>query len=253
MHILKKLVLITILSLTIAACTASPQIPASGVEDVTATSAPAMPAETLPTDTPAADMGATSTPAATTDMPVEVSAGGVTYGLVPERSEANYRITEQLANNDLPNDAVGKTSAMSGSITIRADGTIDTATSQFTVDLSTLTSDRDMRDNYVRRNILDTTQYPEAVFVPTAITGLSMPFPESGSVNFQVTGDLTIKDVTHPVTWDVTGEVANGEATGKATTSFTFETFNLPQPSVPIVLSLEDNIILEVMVTLTAK
>ena len=65
-----------------------------------------------------------------------------------------------------------------------------------------------------------------------------------------MTGDLTVRDVTKPVTWDVTGTIENGQATGTATTSFTFSEFNLTQPRVPVVLSVEDNIKLEVDLTL---
>jgi hypothetical protein len=55
--------------------------------------------------------------------------------------------------------------------------------------------------------------------------------------------------VTKPVTWNVTGSVQNGQATGVATTTFTFEDFNLPQPRVPVVLSVVDSITLEVDLT----
>jgi polyisoprenoid-binding protein YceI len=78
--------------------------------------------------------------------------------------------------------------------------------------------------------------------VPTRISGLIFPIPQSGPVSFQLTGNLTIRDVTRPVTWEVTGSITSGEATGTATTSFTFEDFNLPQPKVPVVLSVVDKI-----------
>jgi len=110
-----------------------------------------------------------------------------------------------------------------------------------------------MRDGYVSRAILQTNKYPQVVFVPTAATGLPTTLPTSGNVTFKVTGNLTIKDVTKPVTWDVTGSVTNGEATGTATTTFTFEDFNLPQPRVPVVLSVVDKITLNMKVDLKPK
>jgi protocatechuate 3,4-dioxygenase beta subunit/polyisoprenoid-binding protein YceI len=174
----------------------------------------------------------------------------VQYVIVPEESEARYRITEQLANLSLPNDAVGVTRQISGAVVLNLDGSIDTANSQLTVNLASIASDRGNRDNYVRRNVLKTDQYPNAVFVPAAVTGLPSPLPESGEVNFQVTGDLTLLTVTRPVTWNVTGTINGDQAVGQATTSFTFADFNLTKPSVPIVLSVEDEIRLEVDVTL---
>jgi polyisoprenoid-binding protein YceI len=112
-----------------------------------------------------------------------------------------------------------------------------------------------MRDNFVRRNVLQTSQYPDATFVPTQVSGLAWPLPQSGPVTFKLTGDLTIRDVTKPVTWDVSGNIQNGQnaqASGLATTSFKFEDFNLQQPQVPVVLSIVDNITLEVDVALQA-
>jgi polyisoprenoid-binding protein YceI len=114
--------------------------------------------------------------------------------------------------------------------------------------MATLQSDSAMRDGYLRRAILQTSQYPTATFVPTKLIGVD-PLTASGPVKFQVTGNLTIKDVTKPVTWDVTGSIQNGQATGVATTTFTFEDFNLPQPRVPVVLSVKDSITLEVDLT----
>ncbi|MBE0699273.1 MAG: YceI family protein [Anaerolineaceae bacterium] len=248
MKIFQRFLLIAVLALTLAAC-ASPQIPASGTEKVTI-----VPSQTTTVEaTKSTGLRATETslPAVAENQDSGSSTAEVgVYVLIPEKSKASYRITEQLVNNDLPNDAIGTTSGISGSIKLLADGTVDKENSKITVDLSKLQSDRSMRDNYVRRNILQTAQYPEAVFVPVEIKGLSNPIPQSGSVSFQVSGDLTIRDVTKPVTWDVTGEIVNGEATGKATTNFAFADFDLTQPKVPVVLSVEDKIILEVEVAL---
>jgi polyisoprenoid-binding protein YceI len=204
--------------------------------------------------------GATSTataaqpPAVTAATPPSTvgsspSASGVKYVLVPEKSEASYAVREQLAGRDFPNDAVGRTNAIEGSITLNPDGTVNPA-SRFTVDLSTLVSDSPMRDNYIRRNTLKTDQNPLAVFVPTQISGLAGGIPQEGPVTFQVLGDLTINNVTKPVTWDVTGTISAEEAAGTATTNFTFGDFNLSQPRVRSVLNIVDKITLNVSVTL---
>ncbi len=184
-----------------------------------------------------------------TATPAGSSGVGIKFVIDPAKSEVSYAVREQLARLSLPNDAIGKTNAVSGSIALKPDGTLDSANSKITVDLSTLKTDESMRDNYVRRNILQTDQYPQATFVPTQISGLPAAIPQSGSVAFQVTGDLTIRDVTKPVTWDVTGTVNNGVATGTATTSFTFGDFNLTIPRVSVVLSVVDKITLNANVT----
>jgi polyisoprenoid-binding protein YceI len=177
------------------------------------------------------------------------AAGAIVY-TVASSSFAQYRVREQLAGVSFPTDAVGKTTQISGSVTVNPDGTIDPAHSKIVVDLSTLQSDRSMRDNFVGRNVLNTSQYPDAVFVPKQITGLTFPLPQSGNASFQLAGDLTVRDVTKPVTWDVTGTLSPNQATGTATTSFTFEDFDLNQPRIGMVLSITDKITLEVTITL---
>jgi polyisoprenoid-binding protein YceI len=171
---------------------------------------------------------------------------GTKYVLVPSKSEASYTVREQLARLKFPSDAIGTTNSITGSITILPDGSIDSAQSKFTVDVSTLKTDQEMRDNFVRRAVLHTDQYPTAVFVPTKVTGLPTSLPQNGDLAFKVTGDLTIQNVTKPVTWDVTGTIKNGEASGKATTSFTFEDFSITPPHISIVLSIVDKINLSV-------
>jgi polyisoprenoid-binding protein YceI len=159
---------------------------------------------------------------------------------------ARYRVREQLANVSLPSDAVGRTSAVSGAIVINADGSIASDQSKVSVDITGLKSDRSQRDRYLQNNVLQTSKYPAAEFVPTSVTGLPSPLPTSGAVAFQLTGDLTVHGVTKSVTWDVTATAADGkDLTGTATTSFTFADFGLTQPRVPVVLSVEDTIRLE--------
>ena len=233
LHVMKALTLGMVALVVLAACApvaTSNQIPTAG-------------------STAAAQANLTATSGSSSAGSSE-GGSGVKYVLVASKSEASYSVREQLARLNFPSDAIGKTSNISGSITITPDSKIDSANSKFTVDLSSLQTDQAMRDNFVRRNVLQTDQYPDAVFVPTQVSGLPATIPQSGSVNFQVTGNLTIRDVTKPVTWDVTGSIANGEATGMATTSFTFEDFNLTQPHVSVVLSVVDKITLTVKVDL---
>ncbi len=165
--------------------------------------------------------------------------------LVQDRSDARYRVGEQLAGIDLPSDAVGTTSSVEGSIAVAGDGKIDTQSSEFRVDLTTLATDSERRDNYVRRRTLEVEEYPEAVLIPLRFIGLSFPMAQSGSVTFQLETNLTLHGVTQPVAWTVTADLSPSLVTGVATASFPFETFDLTKPSVARVLSVADEIRLE--------
>ena len=210
----------------------------------------ALPAVTA-VPSPAATVAPSPTKASTAPPPTAVTTGGdsssnsIHLVLVPDKSQASYRVREQLANLSFPSDAVGSTRDFSGTIAIKPDGTIEPSESKFVVNLATLTSDRSQRDGFIKRAVLQTSEYPTAIFVPTQITGLASPLPQSGDVAFKLIGDLTIRNVTKQVTWDFTGKIQGNELTGQATTAFTFDTFNLTQPRVPVVLSVENNIKLE--------
>lgn len=205
-----------------------------------ACSAPAAAPVPAPTATVAAP------PVVATLPPNNPSSGDqLRFVVIPEDSQARYRVREQLANRDLPNDAVGATNIISGTLVIDANGNLVPGGSRFVIDVSTLASDSSRRDGYLANNVLQTSQYPNVTFVPTAIQGLPSPLPASGEGTFEMTGDLTIRDVTRPATWAITLRRDGDTLTGQATTSFTFADFNLPQPRVPILLSLQDLIKLE--------
>ena len=63
-------------------------------------------------------------------------------------SKAEYRVREQLARLNFPNDAIG-TTGLSGSLVIGGDGSFP-AGSKLTVDLRALKSDEDRRDAWLR-------------------------------------------------------------------------------------------------------
>lgn len=168
-----------------------------------------------------------------------------TWVLVADRSEALYRVREQLAGIDLPSDAVGSTSSVLGSIVVADDGTIDTQRSEFRVALATLATDSDRRDNYVRTRTLEVEQYPEAVLIPLRFSGLPFPLPQSGTVEFQLEADLTLHGATETIAWTVTADLSPSTITGVATASFPFQLFDITKPSVARVLSVEDTIRLE--------
>jgi polyisoprenoid-binding protein YceI len=160
-------------------------------------------------------------------------------------NEARYRVREQLIGHDLPNDAVGVTQAVSGEILFAEDGTVISDGSKLTIDVTDIKSDQSRRDNYVRNRLLETAKFPTVVFEPTFIRGAPKILPTSGSTAFSLLGNLTVKGVTRPATWFVSAKFSPTNVTGTASTEFTFADFGIPQPSVPVLLSVADTIKLE--------
>jgi len=178
-------------------------------------------------------------------LPAATKAAAYRFVTGAEGNSARYRIREQLVGVDFPNDAVGETKNVSGVISADKKGNLIPAESKFIVDVSNLTSDKDRRDGFVKRRVLQTDQFPTVTLVPTKITGVSTPLPTSGTKNFTLIGDLTVRGVTHPTTWNVTAQFQPNGFKGKAATSFTFKDFAIDQPRVPVVLSVADTIKLE--------
>ncbi|MCH8184790.1 MAG: YceI family protein [Chloroflexi bacterium] len=160
-------------------------------------------------------------------------------------SVARYRVKEELARVSVPGDAVGETPDVVGAIVFSADGSVQPG-SKIVVDLRTLRSDEARRDNFLRRNSLESNRFPLAEFVIREVSGLSWPLPESGETGFQLHGDMTLHGVTAPLTWDVIANFGPEGITGRATTRFQFGDFDMSKPSLFFIISVEDDMRLEV-------
>jgi polyisoprenoid-binding protein YceI len=171
--------------------------------------------------------------------------GRIRLKLAPEGNEARYRVNEQLARLTLPTDAVGATSAIQGGIVLERDGKIVADSSHITIDLTTLKSDSDRRDGFVKRNTFQTDQFPNAVIALRELRGIKFPLPTSGTASFQLVGDVTVHGVTKPTLWNVTATFAGNKVTGSAKTAVKFGDFNMTIPKVGSVLSVQDSIRLE--------
>jgi polyisoprenoid-binding protein YceI len=161
-------------------------------------------------------------------------------------SAARYRVREQLVGHDLPNDAIGETKNVTGSIAFDSSGKVIREASKFSVDARSFVSDRDRRDGFVRGRLLEASEYPTVVLIPTEVRGAGLPVPTSGNRAIEVVGDLTVRGVTRTTIWKGTAQFSAGKITGSAATSFTFDDFQMEQPSVPVLLSVADTIRLEI-------
>jgi len=182
---------------------------------------------------------------------------------IAEGSRVFYRVREQLVGINFLNDAVGVSEGISGAIVVAPDGTVDVSQSRLVLDLATFSSDQARRDNFIRTRVFEIAQVggcqpdcvlhePEAVFTPRTVSNSPLP-PENVEtffpiVGFELSGDLTLHGVTKQITWEVlaTYNSEEGLVEGKAQTSFTFSTFDLTKPALPFLLTVEDEIRLEI-------
>ena len=166
--------------------------------------------------------------------------------IIAEGTIARYLVNEQLARQKLPNDAIGETTNVNGQLIFNIDGSLDPSRSTITVDLTSLKSDSSRRDGFIRENTLETDNFPTAKLVIKDFSGLPWPLPNSGESTFKLIGDMTLHGITTELIWDATAQFRDKMVIGSAKTNFTFATFNIEIPKVFIVLSVEDNIRLEI-------
>ena len=160
------------------------------------------------------------------------------------------RVREQLVALPAPSDAVLTTSAISGVVALTRDGRITSETA-LQVDLSMLQSDEARRDNYIKRETLEVSRYPTADLVVIGSRGLPEPLPASGEWKFALVSDVRVHGTTHEVTWDITGQRVGRELRATARTTVRFGDFGLVRPSVAAVLSVQDEIRVEVLLRAT--
>ena len=235
------------LALLVTACGTGSEPDDSGdgrVDSPTATTTEtAVPTVSTPDATPTAVEEAV-TPESGGSVDIETPSGGLSATL-QEESMARYLIREELAGVELPFDAMGETSEVSGAFTFSADGEIVPESSRIVLNAASLRSDEENRDRYISRNAIQTATYPEIVFVATSVDGLAWPLPSSGEAEFTINGDLTVREVTRRVAWQTVATFDGTGVAGTARTNFTFGEFEMEVPDLFFIVSLEDNIRLE--------
>ena len=165
--------------------------------------------------------------------------------IVQDGTTARYIVGEQLALQSIPSNAVGETSDVTGVIVFNEDGSVLTDASIITVGVNSLRSDESRRDGYLRRNSIQTSRFPDAIFAINGTEGLAWPLPTEGIVSFTLLGDMTIRDVTRPVTLEVDAEFTGDSFIAIASTIITFDQFDMSKPRLAFILGVEDEIRLE--------
>jgi polyisoprenoid-binding protein YceI len=172
-------------------------------------------------------------------------AGVIRFTIVPSRSQATIRVREQVAGIPAPGEAVLTTRAFSGSLVLLADDTFATG-SLIAVDLDTLKSDSDLRDEWIKLNTLQTRAYPRAEFVVARVSGVPLPLPAEGEWTVRIEGTMRIHGVERPLTWDLRAMRSSGEIRVRGETAFRFGDYGMAVPANRLILSVVDDVRIEI-------
>ncbi len=215
--------------------------------------------QSTPTAEPAAAAPAAEAPSQGSG---EAVSGQRTFVIVPAESKASYLVDEEFFAGALDKlgiaaglaDVVGSTQEIEGQITLNLDNLVEAlGENTFTVKMNTLQTNRDDRDKWIRENGLRFNDYPLATFTATSIEGAPASYNDGDEVSFKLAGDLTIRDVTQPATFDVTATLAGDTLTGVATTRTQMSSFGIEPPNFANTLTVADEFGIEVQFTAKAQ
>jgi polyisoprenoid-binding protein YceI len=181
-----------------------------------------------------------------------------TFVIVPAESRASYLVNEEffggaLAKLGIPAglaNVVGSTQEIEGRFQLNLDDLSSAlGENSFTVRVNTFTTDQNDRDQWIRRDGPRFNNFPVATFVATAIEGAPAEYIEGQEVSFKLIGDLTIRDITRPTTFDVTASLRGDALTGVATTRLLMSDFGIDPPNFANTLTVADEFGIEVQIT----
>ena len=200
-------------------------------------SEPAAPEPTLPSS---ATEPAEPAEPAVQEMPAPGQVENVVF-VIGEGSEATFTVNEKLARLELPNDAVMRTGNLSGNVYL------DGQASVIEINLHSLTSGQSRRDGYVRDRMFPND--PVATFTVPDLGSLPEPIAVGESITRQVEGQLSIRGITKPVTFEVVARLDPEALFILGRTSFTWDELEIPPPNIPSRIQVNDEVRVEVLLS----
>ena len=163
-------------------------------------------------------------------------------------TEARFSIYEDLRGE--PFTVVGVTTEVVGRVRVDPSDLSRSEMGEILINARTFATDSSNRDRAIRGPILAAEQYEFITFRPAEITGLSGAAEDGGEYTFSVAGELTVREITRPVTFAVVARwSAEGRLEGSASATVLRSDFELAVPSVPFVANVGDEVGLELAFT----
>jgi polyisoprenoid-binding protein YceI len=148
-------------------------------------------------------------------------------------SVAGYRVREKLAFLPAESDAVGRTSAITGTATFAQSGqVVSVRAASFTVDVLKLKSNEAMRDQHIQTIGIQSATYPTATFVLSSPLTLPASALSGEVVHTSVTGVFNIHGASRRETVPLEMRLSNSEIQAVGSLTFPWSEFNMTAPTV---------------------
>jgi polyisoprenoid-binding protein YceI len=214
--------------------------------------------EATDADTPPAENVEAATEEASQETATQSAEDIRMFVIVADETQASYIVAEEFFGGALDRlgiqpglvDAIGVTQEVTGEMTLDFNNLAQpVVSSQFSVDLRALTSDQPRRDNRIREANLESNRFPFATFTISSIENGPAAYTEGEEVTFQASGDITIREITLPATFDVTAALNGDIITGVARVPLKMTDFGFNPPNFANTFSVEDEFVAEVLFT----
>jgi polyisoprenoid-binding protein YceI len=139
-----------------------------------------------------------------------------------------YRVREKLANLPAVSDAVGRTPAVTGGMSIFGGKVVG---AQINADLRQLASNQGRRDEVIRGRGLETNRFPQAAFQLTQPVNLGQP-PLGKVVTLNAVGTMTLHGVTRQVQLPMQGRWDGNTLQVAGRFTIRFADYRIQAPSV---------------------
>jgi polyisoprenoid-binding protein YceI len=180
----------------------------------------------------------------------ELTASGteqVIFRIVPDESEVRFVLSEVLRG--VPTTVIGRTRQVAADIAVDFENPAASEVGTVRVNARTLLTDNEFRNRTIRGQILQTSQdeFEFSEFTPTGIEEMPETVTIGEPFTFKLLGDLQVRDIVQPVTFDVTiMPVSETRLEGSAVTTVQRADYNLVIPSVPGVADVSEEVRLEI-------
>jgi polyisoprenoid-binding protein YceI len=198
-----------------------------------------------PTSTTAASVPTSTLAGGETSQPEEVASTRA-FVIDQNGTVARFEIDEVL-NGD-PAHVIGTTDQVVGQIRIDTADLADVEVSDIIINARTLETGSERRNRAIRGPVIldsGSDQNELISFQVTSVDGLSGSASVGDTFEFAITGDLTVKSRTQPVTFDATVTwLEEGALQGSATAEITRDMFDIGIPSVPGVADVTNEVLI---------
>jgi polyisoprenoid-binding protein YceI len=159
---------------------------------------------------------------------------------------AGYRVRETFLQQNAETDAVGRTEGVTGTLTVDGEtGNLRLVSTQITVDMTTLRSDKDRRDGQLRGRAVESDRFPTSTFdlaTPVALPANLL----SGDVTLELPGKLTLHGVVKDVTIAAQARLeADGTVVVAGSLPILFADYGIEPPNVAGLIAVQDNGVME--------